>query len=273
MSIRGAAAIIGIGEIPTRREIPGRTDIGLLAEVSKLALDDAQLRKEDINGLVTAEGSRDGLAEYIGIYPPFAVGVAMAGASGATTIQVAAAAIVAGYCDTVLCAISGTRGGGGGASVASEFEEPFGRAVAANNGYALVYQRHMYEFGTRPEQLAKLAANQRFNALENPNAAFRGQPITVEDVLNSRYINEPLHLLECVMPCDGAEACIVTSAEKAKAMPHRPVYVLGAGVTQMENAIWMRPRIATSPASISAANAYKMAGYKPADMQFAQFYD
>ena len=115
--------------------------------------------------------------------------------------------------------------------------------------------------------------NQRFNALENPNAAFRGQPITVDDVLNSRYINEPLHLLECVMPCVGAEACIVTTSEQAKALPHRPVFVLNAAITQMEIAVWLRPRITTSPANVSAGQAYKMSGYRPSDMQFTQFND
>ena len=114
-----------------------------------MALDDAHLQKSGINGLITSEGSRNGLAEYIGINPPFAMGVALAAASGAAIIQLAAAAITTGYCDTVPCTISGTRDGGRapGPSMVSEFEEPHGRAVAANNGYALVYQRHMYDFG------------------------------------------------------------------------------------------------------------------------------
>jgi acetyl-CoA acetyltransferase len=108
MSIRGASAIVGIGEIPTKRVMPRRTDIGLLGEVTKMALDDAHFQKSDINGLITSEGSRNGLVKYIGINPPFAMGVALAAASGAATIQLAAAAITTGYCDTLPCAISGT---------------------------------------------------------------------------------------------------------------------------------------------------------------------
>jgi acetyl-CoA acetyltransferase len=280
MSIRGKAAIVGFGEIPTRRALPGRSATGLLAEVAKLALDSAHLQKQDINGVVTIDGAGNGLAEYIDIYPRFATGVQMAGASGATTIAVAAAAIEAGYADTILCAISLARdvtappvGAGGGTSMGSEFESFAGPAVAANNGYGLLYQRHMYEYGTTAAQMARMAVNQRFNALENPNSAFQGQPISVDDVLNSRYTNEPLHLLECVMPCAGAEALIVTTAERAKAMPNRPVYILGSGIEMSHAAIWQNLRMTQSPTKVAAANSFKMAGYRPADMQFAQFYD
>ena len=281
MSIRGKAAIVGIGEVPTQEFYPGRSALGLAAEAISLALDDAHLTKDDIDGLLTPDGAASGVAEYIGIHPSFASGVSMAGASGATSIAVAAAAIEAGYADTILVAISQPRdptnryniAAGAGASIPGEFDNPYGPAVAANGPYALLYQRHMYEFGTKPEQMAQMAVNQRFNALKNPNAVFQGQLITIEDVLNSRYINEPLHLLECVMPCAGGAACIVTSAEHAKALPNRPVYLLGAGIEATESAIWMAPRITTSPTKVSAANAFKMAGYKAPDMQFAEFYD
>jgi len=279
MSIRGQVAIVGIGELPTLRALPGRSTEGLRAEVVKLALDDAHLRKEDIDGLVM-NGYPASTTEYLGIKPSYATGVDMAGATGATCIQVAAAAIYAGYCETVLVVLAQARDdtgylpavGGGGASIGSEFETWVGPAVAANNGYALIYTRHMYEFGTRPEQMAKMAANQRFNAIQNPNAALR-EPITVQDVLNSRYTNWPLHLLESVMPCAGGSAVVVTSAERARAMPNRPVYVLGAGVAITHAAVWQLDRVTTSPTALSAPKALKMAGYKAADMQFAQFYD
>ena len=98
----------------------------------------------------------------------------------------------------------------------TEFEDPYGPAVAANTGYGLMYSRHMHEYGTTQEQLANIAVNQRFNSLENENAVFRGQPLTKEDVLDSRYINYPIRLLESVMPCAGGGAIILTSADKAK---------------------------------------------------------
>ena len=173
------------------------------------------------------------MAEYIGIRPTFATGVNMQGASGATGVVVAAAVINAGVCDTVLVVMGSTRAeraqGAAPPSVRSEWEEPFGMAAGANTGYGMMYRRHMYEYGTTEEQLAKVAADQRHNALTNENAVFNGQPVTVDDVLNSRYINYPLKLLETVMPCDGAAACVITSADRAKSTPNRPVYVLGRG--------------------------------------------
>ena len=280
MTIRGTTAIVSIGEIPTRRTHPGRSTMGLSAEAIKLALDDAHLRKEDIDGLVT-DLYPAGPAEYLGIKPRYATGVTMAGATGATCVLVAANAITPGYCDTVLVFVGQARESfgyapletGGPASMGSEFENMWGPAAGANNGYGLIYQRHMYEFGTTERQMAHIAANQRFNALENPNSAFQGQPASVEDVLNSRYTNEPLKFLESVMPAAGAAALIMTTAEKAKAFPNRPAYVLGAAVAATHGAIWQLDRMTTSPTAISGPDALKMAGYKVSDMQFAQFYD
>lgn len=282
MSLRGKAAIVGIGELPTRRSYPGRSMEGLCAEASRLAIEDAGLRKEDIDGLVVEGGATTPalMADYFGIRPVFATGVSMQGATGATATMVAGAALHAGLCSNVLIVMGAARAPGAGprrpppgGSVNAEFELPFGPAAGAGTGYALMYRRHMHEYGTTPEQMAKLAVDQRFNALTNPHSAFQGQPITVEDVLNSRYVNEPLHILECVMPAAGAAACIMTTAERARSLPHRPVYLLGAGLEQANAAYWQTPRITTTPARVSAARAFAMAGYSPRDIQFAEFYD
>ncbi|MCH8109286.1 MAG: thiolase family protein [Chloroflexi bacterium] len=278
MTLRGKAAIVGIGEVPTRRVYPDRTMYGLNAEAARMAIEDAQIRKEDINGLVT-DGSATpaAMAEYIGIRPTFATGVMMQGASGATATTVAASAIIAGLCDTVLVVMGNSRleriAVGSSPGIRSEWEEQFGPAAGANTGYGLIYARHMYEYGTTAEQMAKIAVDERFNAVPNENSAFFGQPITLDDVLNSRYINYPLHILESVMPCDGAAACIITTAERAKSLPNRPVYILGAGLEQGAGNIWQTPRITTTPTKVSAAKAFQMAGYGPKDMQFAEFYD
>jgi len=238
-SLRGKAAIIGIGEVPTRRVYPDRTMYGLCAEATKLAIEDAGLTKDDINGLVTdgGYGAPATMAEYIGIRPTFATGVSMQGASGASATTAAAMAINGGLCDTVLVVMGNSRedrarAGGPAPGVRSEWEEPYGMAPGANTGYGLIYQRHMHEFGTTEEQMAHVAVNQRFNALTNENAVFQGQAITVEDVMNSRFINRPLKLLESVMPCDGAAALIMTTAERAKSISNRPAYLLGAGMEQ-----------------------------------------
>lgn len=278
-TIRRKAAIVGIGEVPTRRSYPDRTTLGLCAEAVRLALEDAGLSKPDINGLVTDGGTTPAaMAEYIHLRPTFATGVAMQGASGASATTVAAAAINAGLCDTAVVVMGNSRldrarAGAPPNTVRSEWEMPYGMAAGANTGYGLIYVRHMNEYGTKPEQMAKMAVDQRFNALKNPNAVFHDQPMTVDDVLNSRYISYPLRLLESVMPCDGAAACIVTTPKRARTLPNRPVYVLGAGMEQGMGNVWQTPRITTTPVKVSASRAFQMARYGPKDMQFAEFYD
>src|SRR3989304_8864487 len=108
------------------------------------------------------------------------------------------------------------RGAGGRPTFGTEWEAPFGPVVAANGGYGLMKTRHMFEYGTTQEQFAKCAVDQRFNSLLDPNAAFSGQAITIEDVLNSRYTNDPLHLRECAMPSSGVAAWISTPAERPR---------------------------------------------------------
>ena len=287
MSLRGQTAVVGIGELPTRREYPGRTSESLCAEAVRLAIEDAGLRKSDIDGLVTRGGGMNPIefADYIRIRPTYMEEISMHGASGSHGVAAAAAAIAAGYANYVILVYGGTRdpqaGGTGGDArgvwgglLRAEWEGPYGPVVAANGGYALIKQRHMFEYGTTQEQFAKIAADQRFNAQANPNAVFYGQPATIKDVLESRMIADPLHLLECVMPCAGALTLVMTSTERAKSLPNTPVYVLGVGANATDrDPLWTAPRITQSPVVVSSRNAYEMAGYGPRDMQSAQFYD
>jgi len=247
-----------------------------------MAIEDAGIRKEDVDGLITAGGTDypASYAEYLGIHPTFATGVSMMGASGATATTVAAMAAIAGMAKYVLVVMGAEREPGApfmpGAQppgVRSEWEEPYGMAVAANTYYGTIMSRHMYEFGTTAEQFAKISVDQRFNAVPNPNAVFHGQPITLDDVLNSRYINRPLHMLECVMPCGGAAALIVTTAELAKSRPNRTVYILGSGIGQFWEHPWTEERMVVTGTSLSARRAFEMAGYNPDEMEFAEFYD
>lgn len=296
MSLRGKAAIVGIGETPHRRAWPGRTERGLCAEAAAMAIADAGLHKEDIDGLITFGGMSypAPIAEYIGVKPThFAAGVSMMGCSSGVSLTVAASAINAGLVKNVLCVfgggrdpaagagiyLGGTGGGGPGGmqiptgNTVTEFEIPYGKAVAANSGYGWLYTRHMHRYGTKAEQIALISVRQRFNTLKNPLSAFQNQPITLDDVMNSRFVNEPLHILECVMPVAGAAAFVVTSAEHAKSLPQKPVYLLGSGICQGSATFWMADDMLTMPAKYSAASAYQMAGYTPKDMQFAEFYD
>jgi acetyl-CoA acetyltransferase len=243
-------------------------------------MEDAHIQKDHIDGLITEGGLVYplGVAEYLGMTPRYSAGVTMMGASGGTAVITAAMAIHAGLANTVLVVIAQSREvmppGGPPPSNATEFDGIFGSSAGAGTGYSIMYTRHMHQYGTTQEQLAHVAVNERFNALENPNSAFQGQPITHEDVLNSRYINFPLRLLESVMPCSGGAALIVTRADLAKSTsPHKPVYLLGAGVALDANTGWKHKDITVTPVIRSAPTALSMSGYSINDIQSFQFYD
>ena len=287
MSLRGKAAVVGVGETMHRRVWPGRSMWGLCAEAAASAIQDAGLRREDIDGLIGfGTVAAAPLAEYIGIRPVhYGLGSNFAGSSSGNALCVAANIVSNGIANNVLFVGGGARDPampdasifmGGGAlppSVASEWMAPYGPAVAANNNYGMLYTRHMYEFGTKHEQIAQQAARQRFNAQQNERSAFLGQPITLEDVMNSRYINYPLHIMESVMPVAGAVSFIVTTAERARTLRKPPVYILGVGVSQGYSNSWLKPNQVVTPARYSAPAAYNMSGYGVKDVQFANFYD
>ncbi len=190
----------------------------------------------------------------------------------------AAAAISAGLCNRVLCVameVAKEASFPVGAIMPKsdhEFELPFG-ASAPNAGYALIARRHMHEFGTTPEQLAKIAVGQRANALFNPDALFNQKPLTIEEVLSSKLIFDPLHLLEIVSPCSGGAAVIVSGKDRARGGPNAPVWLLGAGEAGTHASITSRRDITTSWAKDSAAAAFAMAGIAPGSIDVAQIYD
>ena len=285
MSLRGAASIIGIGELKPERRKPGRTGPGLAQEAARLCIEDAGLLKEEVDGLITEIpfANTCEFAELLGIQPTWAHGVNMMGSSGPTAVAIAAMAVNAGLANNVLCLVTsgeagGFGGGGGGGPVGnqtSQWAGPFGPGPGANFWYALVANRYKHEFGLTDEERVAIAVQQRENAQGNPEAAFYGTPVTAEDVINSRMVADPLRLLECVMPCFGAAALMVSRPEAAKSSPHDPVYILGAGQSSDRGVpgIAYAERMTTSPMAVSARNAFSMAGLGPNDMDMAQLYD
>lgn len=295
MSLRGKTAIVGLGEFRPTRYTEGATTLGMLAEVAREAIADAGMEMGAVDGLIT-EGFAEApfmapstLVEYLGMKAKFAEVVDLGGATGAGMALRAAAAINAGLCETVVCLTAARRekrttagpkrsAGTGWAgrrvdrTPYSEFEVPFG-AVGANYGYAMIANRYMYEYELKPEQLAKIAVAQRYNACHNPNALFFGQPITIEDVLNSPVIMDPLHLLEIVMPVAGAAALVVTTAKKAKKLKHAPAYILGAGEHTTHRSITYAPSLTDSAIKVAAETAFKMAGVRRKDIDLASIYD
>jgi acetyl-CoA acetyltransferase len=153
-----------------------------------------------------------------------------------------------------------------------QFEMPFGLA-GPPTGYALAAARHMHEFGTTSEQLAEVAVATRRWAMLNPRALMR-DPLTVDDVLSSRMISWPLHLLDCCLVTDAGGAVVVTSAERARDRPKKPVYVLGTGEASTHVMVSQMPDFARwDAARMAGERAFAMAGVTPADIDVAELYD
>ncbi|MGE4251496.1 MAG: thiolase family protein [Parvibaculaceae bacterium] len=276
-------AIIGIGELKPERKTQDRTTLDMIAEVSRLAADDAGIEPGDIDGLLvgpqvgeTPQHVPATVAEYLGLAPTMANIVDLGGASGAGMIWRAAAAIEAGMCETVLCVLANIRDDVPARSPnrnpIREFDVPFG-ASGANISYALLMQAHMAAFGTTPEDYAAIAAWARANAQHNPDAIFHGRPASVADVLASPMVASPLHLYEIVMPVAGGDAVIVTSAKRAKTAAKPPVLLLGAGEKVTHRAVSQAPTLTSGPLKPAMARAFEQSGLAARQMDLLSLYD
>ena len=284
MSLKNQAAAIGIAELKPLKEAPPElTPLSLMARLTADAIADAGLAKDDIDGFLVGMPSADpgfiypaAAAEVLGLNPRMLNVVDIGGASPAGMIWRAAAAIHAGMCSAVLCVVADLNRVGDQrvpvVSVQREFEAPYGN-IGANCGYAMIAHRHMYEYGTTAQQMAKVAVDQRKNALKNPLAAFGDKPLTIDDVLNSRMIVDPLHLFEIVSPCTGGSAVIVASPEVAKRAKNPPVWLLGAGEYSNHSSITYAPSLTESPIKPAADTAFKMAGIERKDVDLVCPYD
>jgi len=292
-SQRRDAAIVGIYEYPSR-DVEGRVNpLQIKAECAARALEDAGLCWADVDAIFDAgdAGLMSGLtiAEYLGIRPTFLDTTMVGGSSYELHAAHARQAIGSGRARVALLTYGSTAhsnataigvGAGGGAGPpgpAANMERPWGSTLVAN--YALVAQRHMYQYGTTPQQLAEIAVATRAHAMRNPQAVAAMQALEfvdiretrVADVLASRMIADPLHLLECCMISDGGGAVVIASAEVARDAAHPPVWILGAGeaVGHPEN----RGDLTVTAASRSGPRAFGEAGVRPDEMDVAMLYD
>lgn len=288
MTLKRAAAITGIGELRPSRSPDGKTTLGVMTEAARLAMLDAGLEPKDVDGLLIGPPITElvpmwpaVLGEYLGLAPRYSSLVDLGGAAAAGMVWRAAAAIAAGQCRAVLCVT------GEASDVETfyaprparptqlpyrEFEVPYG-PMGVNSGYAMIARRHMYEYGTTARQLAKIAVDQRANACANPDALFFDRPITIDDVLESPMVVDPLHLLEIVMPCTGAAAFVVVSPELAGGSPQTPVWLLGAAELATHMMLSQAENITTSPIAYTGPQAFRMAGLSPAEMDLVSIYD
>ncbi|SDP15046.1 acetyl-CoA C-acetyltransferase [Ralstonia sp. 25mfcol4.1] len=282
MSIHGKAYIVGAYEHPTRKA-PDKTVPQLHAESARGALEDAGLTLADVDGYFCA-GDAPGLGmvnmvDYLGLNARHVDSSEMGGSSYIAHVSHAAQAIAAGKCNVALITLAGrprSEGSSGmqarnwGANLPDQpFEAPFSPVTV--NLYAMVAQRHMYEFGTTPEQLAWIKVAASHHAQHNPNAMLR-ERVTVEDVLNSPMISDPLHRLDCCVVSDGGGALVVARPEIAAKLNRPKIKVLGAG-EHVKGLLGGQVDLSWSAARVSGAAAFAEAGVTPSDIQYASIYD
>ena len=284
-SLRGKLAIVGAYDTEVG-VVPGKTPTELCIQAALGALADAGIDRSDVDGIMTCNAMAEpilyhaeAMAEYLQIFPRYCLSVNTGGGTTFTVLHHAASAIATGMADVILISMADSLRSSMTREQARmvqsstghpQFEQPYGLSVPAY--YALIAQAHMAEYGTTAEQFAEVAVACRAHAALNPTAQKR-DPITVEDVVASPMIADPLHLLDCSLVSDGGSAIVVTSAERAKDFPHAPVYLLGVGEGHSHEHISQAASLTTSAAVDSGARAFEMAGLGPADMQFAQLYD
>ncbi len=228
--------IAGAAETDRVGKLPGHATLQLHTEAALNALADAGLSVKDIDGIATVSAPGPvQVAHSLGIVPRWMDGTGVGGTSFLLHVRHAAAAIAAGYASTVLIThgesgrsrIGAARFAPAPSSMPGQFEAPYG-VLGAPTAFTIPALRYMKEYGLTHEQLAYVAVAQRRWAAKNPRAMYR-DPITVDDVLASRMVAYPFHLLECCLVTDGGGALVVTSAERAGAFPKPPVHVLGTG--------------------------------------------
>ncbi len=280
---KGKCAIAGIGETPIGK-LPEMTTLGIQLEAVRRALKDAGLGPKDVDGLLTIQPSNDPQRSYAltvsqaaGIRPSYATDLAVGGATPVSMVSHAVMAILTGLCSTVVCVLGHKQATGrleqkhGRLRDGNEdYEEPFG-LLGAPAVHAAVAVRHMYEYGTTSEQLAAVTVAMRRHASLNANATMRG-PITIQQVLNSRWIVKPFHLLDCCLVSDGGGAVVVTTGERARDLPQAPVYIWGFGEGHISGPL-ESPTLSTLGGKQSSAMAYRMAVVGPGDIDFAEIYD
>lgn len=286
---RHRIVIAGVGETD-QGKIPNKSSFHFLSEASKIAIEDAGIMKSDVDGLVTAFSLVEHtfmhcttFADYFGFKPEFFSSVAIGGATAVWMVAEAAMAIASGQAEVVLCVrgdntLSGISSSGMVALIRemchAEFEFPYG--LTTPGGYALAAQRYLHDYGAAQEHLAAVAVTMRKHAAMKDNAMNK-EPLTIEDVINSRIIAEPLHKYDCSIISDGGAAFIVTTEEKAKALGIKKplVYLWGMGqgyshqyLTTLKDLNQIYDAIESS-----GQKAFQTAGIEPKDVDVAFLYD
>ena len=276
---RGSVAVVGAAESYLGLVAPHTSPVDLMAQATMRALDDAGLKLSDVDGLfVAATQVRMGpltLAEYLRIKPKYFDGTIIGGSSFMSHVTHAQMAIEAGMCEVAVIAYGSTQRSVSRAAASpreyNHYETPY-KPILPISAYALAAARHMHQFGTMREHLAEVAVAARQWALLNP-VAWEKEPLSIEQVLKARVVSYPFTVRDCCLVVDGGGAIILTSAARAKTLKKKPVYVLGTGDALSHGTISNMPDLTVTAAAESGAQAYKMAGIKPADVDMLSLYD
>lgn len=283
-NLRGQVAVVGIGQAGLG-EAHGYTEMEILVQAASRAVQDAGLTMQDIDGIATASVAASmwvmPVIEHLGIRPTFIDSTMIGGSSFVAHLMPALYALVSGQCHAVLvCYGSTQRTAKVNRSAIGEFrkqmdpqpyEAPY-HPINPLSSYAMVAARHMYEYGTTREQLAEVAVAARQWAQLNPEAALR-DPLTIEDVLNSRMVSTPLTVRDCCLVTDGAAAFVLVCSERAKELPQKPVYVLGNATEVWHRQLSCMHDLTVTAAQVSGRRAFEMAQVRPYDIDVVELYD
>ena len=274
--------ITGAAETPLGK-VTDQSEFSMVALAAREALGEAGLRLKDVDALFTNYMGEEGsvqFGEYLGVRPRYAESSDMGGASFEFFVHHAMLAIAAGHCEVALIgyasrqrsrrnrkrAISLTDG-----TLAAQFEAPYGIHFPIGH-YALSAARHMHQYGTTLEQLAAVAVAARQWARLNPKAWSR-DPLSIDDVMASPMICDPLRKLDCCLVTDGGGVIVMSTKERARDAAKRPVRVLGAGESHCQWHVAQCPDLTVTPGAISGRDAFARAGIGPADVDVFEPYD
>ncbi|MFJ9129804.1 lipid-transfer protein [Streptomyces sp. NPDC102340] len=291
-SLGGKAAIVGIGATEFSKD-SGRSELKLAVEAVHTALDDAGLSPSDVDGLVTFTMDTNPeitVAQAAGMGElSFFSRVHYGGGAACGTVQQAALAVASGVADVVVCyrafnERSGRRFGSGvqhrepsAEGAALGWNLPFGLLTPAS-WVAMVAQRYLHTYGLTPEAFGHVAVTDRKYAATNPAAYFYEKPITLADHAESRWIVDPLRLLDCCQETDGGQAIVVTSVERARDLPNPPAVIRaaaqGAGRAQEQMTSFYRDELTGLPEmSVVARQLWRTAGLGPDGIDVGILYD
>lgn len=282
--LRGKVAIAGVGQFGLGQS-PGFSDMELMARAAALAVRDAGLTMQDIDGIATSSVAASmwvmSAVEYLGLRPTYIDGTCLGGSSFISYVEAAARALESGRCNAVLvCYGSAQRTSTVSRSVITQarksldpqpFEAPY-EPLNPPSSYALATRRHMHQYGTRREHLAEVAVAARKWAQLNPEASDRS-PLTIDDVLAARMVSDPLTVRDCCLVTDGGGAFVMVRSDRARDLRKSPVYVLGSATAVWNRQISSMDDLTVTAARDSGAQAFAMAGCRPADIDVVGLYD